>query len=228
MFLKGIMGPQPSHPHRPNSLAMSWAFFLQFVLRPWCVTTGPKQGQQIKIWDFYNSKSEQTCFLHKLITSSSCDWKEKLTHAHSGPEETWSWGLTLMSVSTPECMLASGLPQYKYLLESLYWHPDCSQLLSPNSRPETSPAHGLPSPSLSFPYNSAISALSSLGSFSLGSLSLGSLSLVRLFPTSLPLFSWPSPVCWPCLAYCFLSLFWTLPYTSGCTLSAYLQWKPSA
>lgn len=23
MFLKGIMGPQPSHPHRPNSLAVS-------------------------------------------------------------------------------------------------------------------------------------------------------------------------------------------------------------
>lgn len=37
-------------------------------------------------------------------------------------------------------------------------------------------------------------------------------------PHALLLLSWPDPVCWPCSTYCSLSLLWTLPEASACSL----------
>jgi hypothetical protein len=94
----------------------------------------------------------------------------------------------------------------------------------------------LPSLSFSLLYNPAILAtccfLLCLSLFL--SLSL-SVSLFPLPPSPLltcpipaathPL--WPSPLCWPYLAYFFLSLLHTLLHTSVCTVTSYLQHKPS-
>ena len=136
-----------------------------------------------------------SCPKQALLPTAALISLSQRSHSSYVRRNKWLPGVP---ISIPKCMLATRLTQYLWLSSALL-----SQCPAP-----TPPDHGFPCPAsclhLTPPLQLSLSRLSPLSSS-------------RFFSLT-PHVACSSLLCWPCSVYYFLSLLWTLPDASACTL----------